>query len=538
MHQQPQASFDDLSTPLWEVTYCVLDLETTGGSAANCEITEIGAVKYRGGELVGRFQTLVNPGCEIPPTITVLTGITHAMVFEAPKIDEALPTFLEFIGESVIVGHNVRFDMSFLNAASERLGYGRLGNRTVDTAALARRLVRPDVRNLKLGTLAAHFRSPVTPNHRALADAEATAHVLFRLLEQSGSLGTTHLDDLLLLCSAKGSAHYDKIRLTEDLPRRPGVYLFRDKDNTVIYVGKAKNLRSRVRQYFHGDTRRTIASMLRDLESIEYRVCPTELEAEVTELRLIGAHRPRYNRRGRPTKSTFWIKLTPERFPRLSIARTLKDDGGHYLGPFKRRKHAQVIVSALWDATAIRRCTGAAGKRNAKCAPAQLGKAMCPCDGTLAEDDYQTVVAQLVDGFGHAPEVLLNPLAEKVTECVSQQRYEDAARLRDRYNALRSSLLDRTRWNVLQQAGTVMVELVDGSGFCLTGGRLVGSWGVGELPLRHLEASPESWSQVPVSPEAAAEARLIWKWLTREDSRPDQILVSTQPMELSEAVGF
>jgi DNA polymerase-3 subunit epsilon len=117
-----QRSFDDLGPPLSEVPFCVLDLETTGGSAASCEITEIGAVRYRGGEVEGTFQTMVNPGVEIPPFITVLTGITHAMVIEAPRIEEALPTFLEFVGDAVIVGHNVRFDLSFLNAAAERLG--------------------------------------------------------------------------------------------------------------------------------------------------------------------------------------------------------------------------------------------------------------------------------------------------------------------------------------------------------------------------------------------------------------------------------
>ncbi len=536
-----QASFDDLSAPLWEVTFCVLDLETTGGSAASCEITEIGAVKYRGGEVVGRFQTLVNPGCEIPPTITVLTGITHAMVIDAPRIEEALPTFLEFIGESVIVGHNVRFDMSFLNAAAERLGYGRLPQRTVDTAALARRLVRPDVRNLRLSTLAAHFRSPVTPNHRAMADAEATAHVLFGLLEQSGSLGTTHLDDLLLLCSAKGGAHYDKIRLTEDLPRRPGVYLFRDRDSSVIYVGKAKNLRTRVRQYFHGDTRRTIASMLRDLESIEYRICPTELEAEITELRLIGAHRPRYNRRGRPTKATHWIKLTPEAFPRLSLARTLKDDGGLYLGPFGRRKWAQEIVAAIWDATMIRRCTGRPGRRRALCAAAQLGRAFCPCDGTLDVDDYHAaVVAPITAALNGQPELLLAPLAERVADCVARQRYEDAARLRDRYEGLRRCLLDRSRWNALAAAGPLTVELADGTGFSLATGRLVGSWGSGELPLPAREAPADEATQVPLTVEVAAEARLLWKWLDRADAQVSGagLLAVEEPPELAEAVGW
>ncbi len=166
-----QRSFDDLGAPLYDVPYCVLDLETTGATAADCEITEVGAVRYEGGELTGTFQTLVNPGVEIPPTITVLTGITQIMVIDAPRIEEVLPSLLEFIGGAVIVGHNVRFDLSFLNAAAVRLGYGKLTNRSADTVALARRLVRQETRNLRLGTLAAHFRSPVKPTHRALDDA-------------------------------------------------------------------------------------------------------------------------------------------------------------------------------------------------------------------------------------------------------------------------------------------------------------------------------------------------------------------------------
>ncbi|MGH9197261.1 MAG: exonuclease domain-containing protein, partial [Acidimicrobiia bacterium] len=107
-----QRTFDQLGTPLYDVMFCVLDLETTGGSAATCEITEIGAVKYRGGEIQGTFQTLVNPGTGIPPFITILTGITEVMVREAPRLESVLPTFLEFCRGAVLVGHNVRFDLS------------------------------------------------------------------------------------------------------------------------------------------------------------------------------------------------------------------------------------------------------------------------------------------------------------------------------------------------------------------------------------------------------------------------------------------
>ena len=353
-----QRSFADLGTHLSEVTFCVLDLETTGGSPADCEITEIGALLFQGGEPAGTFQTLVNPGAPIPPFITILTGITQAMVIEAPPIDEALPAFLEFLGSAVIVGHNVRFDISFLNAAAERLDYPRLTNPWADTLKLAQRLCRNEVRNLKLDTLAGHFRSPTKPTHRAFDDAAATAHVFWALLERAGTIGVTHLDDLLALRSARGAPNYQKIKLTDKLPRSPGVYLFKDRLDNVIYVGKAKNLRSRVRSYFYGDERRTIHTLLRELDGLDFRVCETELEAEITELRLIAAHKPRHNRRSKPPRTQQWVKLTAERFPRLSIARVQKNDGGLYLGPFRSKRAADLVLTAIWDASPIRRCRG------------------------------------------------------------------------------------------------------------------------------------------------------------------------------------
>ena len=120
-----QASFDELGTPLREVTFVVVDLETTGGSPQACEITEIGAVKVRGGEVLGEFQTLVDPGVPIPPFISVLTGITDAMVAGAPRLGAALPGLPRVRrrhGGTVLVAHNAPFDMGFLKAACARTG--------------------------------------------------------------------------------------------------------------------------------------------------------------------------------------------------------------------------------------------------------------------------------------------------------------------------------------------------------------------------------------------------------------------------------
>ncbi|MDF1594594.1 MAG: DEDD exonuclease domain-containing protein [Acidimicrobiia bacterium] len=511
-----QRTFDELGAPLFEVPFCVLDLETTGGSAADCEITEIGAVIYRGGELTGTYQTLVNPGSEIPPFITILTGITQAMVIEAPRIEEALPSFLEFIGDAVIVGHNVRFDLSFLNAAAQRLGYGRLPNRSVDTAALARRLVRNEVRNLKLQTLAAHFRSPTTPNHRALEDARATAHVLHSLLERAGILGVTALEDLLQLPTARGSTHYRKISLADDLPRRPGVYFFKDRNGAVFYVGKAKNLRTRVRSYFYGDTRRTVANMLRELEEVDYLVCETELEAEITELRLIHAHRPRYNRRSKPPKSSHWVKLTDERFPRLSIVRTVKENGLLYLGPFRNRRSAEMIINALWDATQIRRCAGRPGSRQGPCAPAQLGVALCPCDGTLDESRYSEVVALLLAGVDTNASLLLGPLEDRMLEHSAAARFEEAGWLRDRHRSLARAINRRHAWQALSGGGVMMIEDAHGDGAMIEQGRLISAWSAVQRPLVPTPALPDAPPpEVPPSVADAEEAHLVWQWLQR-----------------------
>ena len=526
-----QPSFDDLSTPLFDVTFCVLDLETTGGSPANCEITEIGAVKYRGGELLGSFQTLVDPGQAIPPSITILTGITHAMVFDAPRIESALPMFLEFIGDAIVVGHNVRFDLSFLNAAAIRLGYGHLENKSVDTAALARRLIRPEVRNLRLQTLADHFRSPVRPVHRALDDARATAHVLHGLLERVGSLGVTNLDDLLQLPTARGSAHYSKIKLTENLPRRPGIYIFRDRQSTPIYVGKATNIRTRVRSYFYGDKRRTIANLMKELHSVDHQVCETVLEAEVTELRLIHAHRPRYNRRSRPPKSSHFVKVTDERFPRLSVVRTLKDDGISYLGPFRSKRAAYLVMTAIWDAHPIRRCRTPAGSREGKCAAAQLGVACCPCDGQLPEDEYRVVVDRLLTGFAESPDLLLDPLVDRMTRFANKRRYEEAAWVRDRHEALARAIERKHRWQALTGAGFFEIEDAEGRRTVIDHGALVETRRPGDPPglIARAPTVDPSITEVPPSVEAGEEAEIIWRWLT---GTPVRLIESTGRLAL------
>jgi DNA polymerase-3 subunit epsilon len=210
-----QATIEDLGRPLVRTTFVVLDLETSGGAPhLGAHITEIGAVKVRGGEVLGKFQTFINPGTPIPSFITELTGINDAMVSSSPRIAEVFPVLLEFLGaenETVFVAHNAPFDLSFLKAAASASEYKWPKFTVIDTAKLARRVLsRDEVVNCKLGTLAEFFNASVSPIHRALDDALATVDVLHALIGRVGSMGITTLEELQDFSNRKSSTRSRK----------------------------------------------------------------------------------------------------------------------------------------------------------------------------------------------------------------------------------------------------------------------------------------------------------------------------------------
>ena len=530
-----QRSFDDLGTPLHQVTFCVLDIETTGGTAADGGITEIGAVKVRGGEVLATFQTFVNPGHPVPRQISLLTGITDQMVATAPSTSAVRPSFLQFLGDAVAVGHNVRYDLGYINAALEREGRPRLSNQVVDTLGLARRLVRDQVPNCSLGTLATHLRLDHRPSHRALADALATVDLLHLLLERAASFGVCGLDDLMALPSMGGHPQAAKLTLTDKLPRKPGVYMFRDARGEVLYVGKATNLRSRVRSYFSTDDRRKIGQLLRETARIDHTVCPTPLEAAVLEVRLIHRFEPRFNRQAKTWRRYVYLKLTTDAFPRLSVVRTIRDDGALYLGPLSSTRVARLVADAVETALPLRRCTATPGRavRSGPCAPAQLGVAHCPCADQVSQERYAEVVERLRRGVTGNPEVLLAPLEARMFALAAAERFEEAADVRDRAAALAAALRRQNRFDTLRRAGRVVIEVDGLSGVELDHGRLVRSWkvtatGVAPVPLPLQDANDTDDGQTgtaglapgsPLPKALADELLCVAAWLEREMHR-------------------
>lgn len=533
-----QLTLDDVGTPLHEVTFVVVDLETTGGTPADCAITEIGAVKVRGGEVLGEFQTLVDPGGPVPPYIQVLTGITTSMLVGAPRIEEVLPSFLEFARDAVLVAHNAGFDIGFLKAAAASTGHPWPGNRVLDTVRLARRAVlRDEAPNHKLSTLAALFHATVTPNHRALSDARATVDVLHALLGRLAPLGVTHLEDLATATDPVPPDVRRKRGLADHLPDSPGVYLFRGPNEEVLYVGTSTtSVRTRVRSYFtSAEKRRRMTEMVRIALRVDAVPCATPLEARVRELRLIAEHSPRYNRRSRNPERMPWVRLTSEPYPRLSVVRDVRDEpGAEYLGPFASAAAARLAVEALHEAYPVRQCSArlplvpTAGA--SACVLAEMGRCGAPCTGGQDVDGYAAVVEAVRAGMLGDPSTVTRAHARRIDELVAQERFEEAVTVRERLTAyLRGATRAQRLLPVSRTAELVAARRTDDGGWELVlvrHGRLAGTARVDRRtdPMPVVETLRATGEHVPapVPPAPAAhpeEADLLLAWLDQPGVR-------------------
>jgi DNA polymerase III epsilon subunit family exonuclease len=365
-------------------SYVVVDLETTGLRPGSARICEIGAVRVRELELAEEFQLLVDPGVPIGPAISALTGLEDSELRGQPHPGIAVRRFLEFAGDAVLVAHNARFDLGFLDRETERLAGARLAGPVVDTVGLARRLLAGRTPRAGLASLAQFFGTEARPCHRALPDALATAEILIRLIGLAQERGARTIADLGELAAPRTRRIYAKRGLAFGAPASPGVYLFRDRHDQVLYVGRARDLRARLRSYFRTDRQRpAVEAALGALERIEWRVLGSELEAALEELRLLRELRPPGNARlVRPDRYVYLRR----RGDKLVCSQTPT-----VLGPLRSRSRARLACRAL--------------------------------DGA-SEDELER------------PALALPRLRARLRDLADCRRYEDAARLRDRIAAL------------------------------------------------------------------------------------------------------
>ena len=372
--------------PLEAARYAVVDLETTGLRPATAAICEIGAVRLDGLLPAGTFQTLVNPGMPLPPAASSLTGLADRDLRSAPPAGTAVSRFLAFADDCVIVAHNARFDLAFLDREVARLAGRRIASPVVDTVGLARRLLAGRVGRVSLASLAHFFGTSVRPCHRALPDAQATAEILVALIGLAQERGTETVAELVELAAPRRRRVYEKRSLVFGAPTRPGVYVFQGTGGQALYVGRARDLRARLRSYFRSERQRpAVEAALAAVERIEWRVLGSELEAALEELRLIRELRPPANARGGRAERHVYLSKRGER---MVVSREPTP-----LGPISSRRRAERAARAL--------------------------------DGATREE-----LETLLDG-GPLPR-----LRARLSDLAGCLRYEDAARLRDRIEAL------------------------------------------------------------------------------------------------------
>ena len=428
---------------LADVAFVVVDLETTGARPGTSKITEIGAVRIEGLRQVGSFETLVNPQRPIPSKIVEITGITPRMVLGAPRIEQVMPHFLDFARDAVVVGHNVAFDLGFLNYELARLRGTRLGDGAIDTVKLSR-CMAPGLPNHRLATVAQALGSGVTVFHRALPDAQATADIFLVLIGRLQEMGITRLYEARSHIDPAHRRDRHKLALTRDIPRAPGAYLFRDEDDQVLYVGKAESLRDRVRSYFLSNTdhSRRIRQALRRLRRVDWEETGSPLEAVVREQELILEHRPPCNVFGRRPENYVYIKVA-RRGRGLRLYPSDRPGGAvAVVGPFRGRSRVAAALDLLHRCYPIRRCAGTA--QGEGCLFLQTGACLAPCiaDETgLAEHD--ALVSSLLSWItgetsfppGETPgRPSLDPPAQATAlmrRLASQHRYEEARDVRD-----------------------------------------------------------------------------------------------------------
>lgn len=523
--------------PLKDTTFVVVDLETTGGRTADSGITEIGAVKVRGGQTLGEFRTFVNPGMPIPPFIAVLTGITELDVVHAPSTGEAISSFLEFSGfennedRPILVAHNAGFDVSFLKQACDQNGYVWPKPVVLDTVNLARRILRgAEVRNKKLGTLAQYFNSPTSPTHRALDDARATVHVLHGLIERIGNLGINSLEGLVAFDGQATERRRRKRHLADALPASPGVYIFYDAANHPLYIGKSINIRKRVMSYFTAaETRNRMTNMVELANRVDAIECATDLEAAIREIRLINELRPRFNHASRNPERTAWVTLTSERFPRLSIVRQAHPhhDERAVIGPFPGRDAADLAINAMHEAIELRQCKPRITSKTqmSACVLLDMGKCCAPCLDPTQTQTYDDVVSRAQIALTQDPSAVEAALAKRISNFSDGQRFEEAASVRDRLDAFSTGVFRAASIRTLSGIPEIIAASPTPNGgwdiHVIRHGWLAGSTHAppGASPHPYVESIAQSAATQIGHEHLVRETELILRWLANGQTR-------------------
>lgn len=520
---------------LRQIPFTVVDLETTGASAIYDRIVEIAVVRVLDGEIVERYEQLVDPRVPIPAFITRLTGLDARHIRGKPAFGVVAQDVLAALGTGPLVAHNASFDEAFLRHAFARVGH-RLALPKLCTLRLARRLL-PRLPTYRLDALTTYFGIKNRSRHRALGDAEATAQVLARLLDLAEEAGVETLDGLFKL---QGSPVGKKPRGVDEsvlqaLPAGHGVYLLKDQDGHVLYVGKSVHVRQRVREHLRGGSpdQPRLRRRLKQIVDVEGIATGSELEALFLESRLIKRYLPDANQLQRNDRDYPFIRIDPaDGFPRLEATREPPAETDTLFGPFRRRGTVGTAVEFLTEQLGLRQCSEPLKQGMSACALLDLGKCLGPCVGAVSPDEYHAAVQRAADALQGQDETVVQDAIARRDALAEDLRFEEAARLRDQLRALEWVVSVQRRLDSVAARNLAIVAPSLQAGarevFWIRRGQLVGQALVTRQTrlatvTRALEqafppATPAEDSAT-IAREKVDEMHLLDTWLQRNDER-------------------
>jgi len=420
-----------------DAKFVVCDVETTGLSPIYDRIIEIALIRIENLKIVDKFTTLVNPETFISPFITQLTGIRNEDVFLAPKFSDIALKVREFLQDAIFVAHNASFDYKFILHSFLRENIYPPENPTLCTKLLARRIVS-GLQSYGLKSLIEFFKIHNLKAHRAFGDALATTHLFLRLLSEGSMLNLFGDVDSLLSLQFQPIKNIVKVNVRETiaekiskLPQKPGVYIFKNKKDQIVYIGKAKNLRSRVLSYFRNEDAR-VRRIIRSSHYLDFIETSSELSALLIEAELIKKHKPRHNKALKIIRKYSFIALQNDHpFPKLEVTSKITANDAYFFGPFQNRETAEQVLDIISKSTLLRECDDKTFEKNRPCYLMEINRCLGPCIHKNLIDEYEKEIEFVKSFLTGDNLIILNRLIEKMKEYSAREKFEDAANVRD-----------------------------------------------------------------------------------------------------------
>ncbi len=419
-----------------DAVFSVLDVETTGLNAAFNNIIEIGIVKINKGKVMDRFSSLVNPARIIPPFITEFTGISNEDVFDAPLFEDIHSEILEFIKNSVITGHNLSFDLSFLRREFSNCGIEKFQPVTLCTLKLAKR-VYPLLKSRSLQNLAYSLKIKNEAAHRALSDAETTGKILYKIIKKLKEDENFETVGELVNYQFTTNQKLNKKPISKKLnnqfaalPDAPGIYYFLNAKDEIIYIGKAKSLRDRIKSYLSSSSPKKTKKILKQAKKIKTELTNSELTALLAEAEVIKLINPRLNIQLKKYNNKYFLKITKtHKAPAAVITNHFDFDGDDYFGLFVNRKKAEQMKELVDKVFMLRECSDKEFKLKKSCFLAEIERCTSPCTKE-SDSDYYSELEKVYEFMYGKNQFALTRMINKMKFFSEQLKFEKAAEIK------------------------------------------------------------------------------------------------------------